>query len=80
MLVYYNTKQFLSSSFLKSDFMIGKYLIFIDFSKAHDFTFTRIKDHIIFIEPVFLIIQNLFSNTLGLGRNLCYKYTELLPG
>ena len=52
MLVYFNTKQFLSSSFFKSDFMIGKYLIFIDFSKAHEFTFTRIKDHIIVIEPV----------------------------
>ena len=52
MLVYCNTKQFLSSSFFKSDLMIGKYLIFIGFSKAHEFTFTRIKDHIIVIEPV----------------------------
>ena len=66
MLVYYNTKQFLSSSFLKSDFMIGKYLIFIDFSKAHGFTFTRIKDHVIFIEPVFLIIQNLEISAINI--------------
>ena len=66
MLVYYNTKQFLSSSFLKSDFMIGKYLIFTDFSKAHDFTFTRIKDHVIFIEPVFLIIQNLEISAINI--------------
>ena len=32
--------------------MIGKYLIFISFSKAHELTFTRIKDHLIAIEPV----------------------------
>ena len=52
MLVYCNIKQFLSSSFFKSDFMIDKYLNFISFSKAHEFRFTRIKDHVIVIEPV----------------------------
>ena len=35
MLVFCNTKQFFSSSFFKLDFMIGKNLIFIGFSKAH---------------------------------------------
>ena len=52
MLVYCNTKQFLSSSFFKSDFMIGIYLIPIGFSNAHKVIFTRIKDHIIVIEPL----------------------------
>ena len=52
MLVYCNTKQFLISSFFNPDFMIGEYLIFIGFSKVHEFEFTRIKDHIIVIEPV----------------------------
>ena len=52
MLVYCNTEQFLSSSFFKSEFMIGKYLIFIGFCKAHEFTVTRIEDHNIVIEPV----------------------------
>ena len=53
MLVYWNTKQFLSSCVFKSYFIIGKYLIFIGFSEAHESVFTRIKDHIILIEPVF---------------------------
>ena len=52
MLLYCNIKQFFSSSFFKSDFMIGKYLIFIGFTKAQEFTVTRIKDHVIVIEPV----------------------------
>ena len=52
MLVCCNTKQFLSSGFFKSDLIIGKYLILIGFSKAHEFTVTRVQDHIIVIEPV----------------------------
>ena len=44
-----------SSSYLVavSKFMIGKYFILIGFSfQAHEFTFTRIKDHTILTEPV----------------------------
>ena len=51
--------------FFKLDFMIGKYLIFIGFSKALEFLFTRIKDHIIVIEPVlyyFKIFVQIFLN------------------
>ena len=65
MLVHCNTKQVFSSSFFKLDFMIGKYLIFTDFFKAHEFTFTLT----IALEPV-------LSNILELSGNFCYKHIQ----
>ena len=43
MLVCCNTKQFLNSNVFKSDYMIGKYLILVRFSEAHECTFKKIK-------------------------------------
>ena len=62
MLIYRNDKQFLGSSFLKSNFNIGKYLISFGFSKVHDFTFIRINIHAIDIEPVFYLF---FEPSIG---------------
>ena len=57
--------------------MVDKYLIFIGFSKAHashlrglrtiEFSYCHRTNSLIF--------QNLFSNILGLGENLC-QYIE----
>ena len=43
MLVYFNAKHCLGSIIFKSDLMIGKHFTLIFFSKAHEFTFTKIK-------------------------------------
>ena len=56
--------------YFKLDFMLGKYLIFIGFSKAHEFIFARIKDHVIIIEPVlwnFKIFFQIFSNLVEIS-------------
>ena len=46
--------------------MIGKYLIFIGFSKADGLTFTSIKDHIFVMEPVLQYFKPFFHIFLNL--------------
>ena len=67
--------------------MISKYLIFVCFPKAHEFKFTRIKDHTFVIETTvylqtFNLLSSLFSNILELCGNISLRryvtgeYTE----
>ena len=48
-----------------SDFMVGKYLIFISFANVHEFPFTKINDRI--MNQFSIILKSLIKNSRTCG-------------